>query len=82
MAKIQFTISKDEQKKAEVAAYFSSVVIEEAVEVGKEISITASFRSGNALINFGRKLETVSGNELDALKKARAEKEKAAAAKK
>lgn len=78
MAKIQFTISKEEKKKAEVAAYFSGITIDEAIEIGKELSISASFKSGNSLINFGRKLEQVTGSELDELKKAREAKAKAA----
>lgn len=81
MGKMQLSVPVEEQKKAEVAAHFSGININEAVAVGKELIMDVTYRAGNQLVNFGRKLEQVKGDELDALKKARAEKEKATAKK-
>jgi len=78
MGKMQLSVPVEEKAKAEVAAHFSGLSINEAVEVGKELIMDVTYRTGNQLVNFGRKMEQVKGNELDALKKARAEKAKEA----
>ncbi len=78
MGKMQLTVPLEEKAKAEVAAHFSGLSINEAVEIGKELVMDVSYRTGNQLVNFGRKLETVKGTELEALKKAREQKAKEA----
>lgn len=78
MGKIQLNIPASEKAKFEVAAHFSGININEAVAVGNEIVIEATYRTGNQLLDCGRRMTQVKGDELDALKKARAEKAKEA----
>ncbi len=78
---MSLTVQSSEKDKAEVAAHFSGLIINEAVEVGGELNLEVTYRNGNQLVKFGGLLKQVKGNELVELKKARAEKEKAAAKK-
>lgn len=86
MGKTKLTIAKGEEKKLESAAHFAGVELGDTYTLGKEVicEVTPTRDGGASFFKMGRLFETLDGTELDALKKAQADKkaaaEKAAAA--
>lgn len=74
-AKLVFKSGTD-PKKLEVAGFFSSVKLGDAIQVADELHVEASYPGPDSLVKLGGYLATVKGNELDEKKKQAAEKGK------
>lgn len=69
MAKAKLKIAATEHKKFKVAAHFSDVEVKEAVKAGSNLIVTIGYKAPASLVECGRYMETVTGNELDETKK-------------
>lgn len=72
--KLIFDATKTDSKKLEVAAYFANVKLGDAIKVADELHVESTYPTADNLVKLGRMLETVKGTELDAKKKADADK--------
>jgi hypothetical protein len=64
-AKLKFT--KGEEKKLSVAAAISGVEVEKTFSAGNTLVAEVRYRDPQNLIDLGRAIETINGNELDVL---------------
>ena len=75
MPKAKLTLkAKDDPKKIAVASYVSGVKTGDAVPFQENLHVEINYPSIDALVNFGRVLETCTGKELDALAAAKDKK--------
>lgn len=64
MPKAKLKLEKNLIKKVKVAAHYSDSVLGNAAPVGNNIVTEINFKSINAAVEFGRLLETVTGDEV------------------
>lgn len=69
MPKAKLKIVKSDFKKLSVAASFNDITLkpEESKAVGNTVFVAVSYRSANQLFETGRLMESVTGDELDAI---------------
>lgn len=64
MPKAKLKFQKADAKKVKVAAKFSDVQLGEAATIGNIIVTEVNYRTGSQLVEFGRAIETVTGDEI------------------
>lgn len=64
MPKAKLKLEKSLLKKVKVAAHYSDSVLGNAAPVGNNIITEINFKSINSAVEFGRLLETVTGDEV------------------
>lgn len=76
MPKAKLTFKKGDIKKVAVAASFSNVTLGNAMNIGENVIIEASYRDAQSLISMMELKAQVTGNELDGQPAAAAAKKK------
>lgn len=80
MSKAKLVLRNTTVKKVASAAHFSGVTVDSAIEIAGEIVAETSFKTPQELIEFARKLDKVTGDELEQLNALTLKKAEAAAA--